>query len=122
MPDANKLSPIISEKIDVTPVATIVRARLIDLLNAFRNVVAKPGEPLGCANLFVYKIIADAISGMVYRTQYLMPHSQLAEIDGIMQDIMERGVISIHLGMELSRNHCPNKGWAGGYWDGFPFE
>ena len=90
--DSRNLPPITPEEID-TPATAEVLKQLTELLNKYRDVVAKPGEHLGRTTVMEHAIPTDPEAGIVYKKQYPIPHSQLAELDSLVDDMLDRGVI-----------------------------
>ena len=93
LPDPSTLPPITPDEVDVATSNPDVRNRLTTLLNNYRDVVAKKGEPLGLTNLAECSIETQPEASVAYRRQYPLPFSQRTEIDQQVQELLERGVI-----------------------------
>jgi transposase InsO family protein len=92
LPKINTLTKINPDEVD-SPATGEVRLKLVNLLNQYRDVVAKKGEPLGLTNVVECVIDPNPEAGIIYKRQYPLPHSQRAEIDELVDDMLERGVI-----------------------------
>ncbi len=70
-----------------------MRPALLDLLGKYRNALAFPGEPLGVANKAKHQIRLKPNTKPVYIPAYRLPHSQRAIVDGMIHDMLDKGVI-----------------------------
>ncbi len=74
-------------------VTSRIQEKLLHLLARYRNVVALPGEPLGCTDL-IHHIPLDEGTRSIYVPSYRFPHSQRFVVDKYIEDMLEQRVIS----------------------------
>lgn len=68
-------------------------AQLLKILNKNRAVVALPGEKLGLTPLITHKIPLEQGTTPIYVPAYRLPHSQRAEADRLVEEMLQSDVI-----------------------------
>ena len=69
------------------------KPELLNLLSKYRHVIALPGETLGKTNLAEHHIALQPNTNPIYIPAYRLPHSQREMVDGMVQDMLDQGVI-----------------------------
>ncbi len=70
-----------------------LRARLLDTLTRYRDIIALSGEALGATSLMAHNIKLKPGTRPVHIPAYRLPHSQRQVVNEQIEEILEQGVI-----------------------------
>ena len=87
-----KVKPVSDTAID-TSLQGQEKSQLTNLVNRYRDVIAIKGESLGQTSHGEHEIRLQPNAPVVYRRQYPLPHSQLDEVDRLVSEMQDKGVI-----------------------------
>jgi len=75
-----------------TGVEDVQKRRLLNLLNKYRDVIALPGEKLGCSTNYTHDIRLKDPGAVIYQRQYRVPQKYQQDLEEIVKGMLKDGV------------------------------